>query len=192
MWDIVNYRDGTITFHPLEVDRAMFGGQTGLLKSRQDELRFAISYRYGTLGGSRTSAGQTDLGGTGTVLQSSDTDTPTVSVADASRLPTSGGGAVVLLVGDEYIRATVDAEGDEITVIERAVRGTNVDSHDAGDRIQFTPGAFRKAVANRAGMGLIQSGRYSAFMPDSEDAIDKGDMLQRMKETWDTTIEALG
>jgi len=27
--------------------------------------------------------------------------------------------------------------------------------------------------------------------PDSEDAIDKSDMMDRMKETWDATIAAL-
>lgn len=191
LWDIVDHRNGTLTFHPRELDRSMLAGTGGLgvSSSRLSELRFAISYRYGAAGGARSSSGSTDLGAAITQAES----TPfTVAVGDASRIPTTGGGSVVLLLGSEYVRAEVDAVTDEITVVERAVRGTDAEAHASGDRVQYTPPAIRKAVAARAGMGLIQSGRYSAWLPDSDDAISKGDMLDRMQETWDDTVGALG
>jgi len=190
-WDILNNRQGTLVIHPIELRRAMLtGGQSiGLSASRLDEVRVAISYRYGALGGSRGYAGQTSLAGS---LTADETDTSTVSVENASRLPVgAAGGSIILLLGGEYVSATVDTANDEITVQTRAVRGTSAEAHDSGDRVQYTPGAIRKAVAARAGMQLIQAGRYSAFMPDSEDAIDKGDMMDQLEATWSQTLTVI-
>jgi len=188
-WAIVDHRNGTVAFDPLELIRAMTGGGqgVGVNRSRLSKLRFAISYRHGTLGGSRNLAGSTALGTSLTTAATGST-----AVVDASRLPSAltQGGSVTLLIGEEYVRATVDASADTIDIVERGVRGTTAATHSSGDRVQFTPPSVRKAVASRAGMQLIQSGRYSAFMPDSEDAIDKDAMLSNLKETWEATVAA--
>lgn len=187
-WAILNHREGTVVFDPVELMRSMRGSRqgVGMTRDRLSRLRFAISYRYGTQGGDRGHAGATDLD-----ASLSQGATTTVAVDDASRLPTSGGGSVVLLVGREYIRATVDASSDEIDVLERGVRGTTDAAHSSGDRLQYTPGAVRKAVTARAGMSLVSGGRYMRFLPDNEDDLDEGDLLDEFRETWTTTVEAM-
>lgn len=190
-WAILDHRAGTFVFWPTLLWEAYLGDTNGGLGNTalagQKRVRFAISYRYGALGGSRSATGATTLGENIT-----DTQTGTVAVEDAGRLPGGrSGGSYILLINDEYVDATVDVSNDEIDIVTRGVRGTEASSHDSGDRVQYTPPTIRKAVAARAGMQLISSGRYSAFMPDSEDAIDKSDMMDRLKETWDGTIAAL-
>ena len=188
-WAIVDHRAGTVVFDPAELLKAMRGGSgISLARNRLPKLRFAISYRYGTLGGSRSAAGATTLG-----TSINDTDTGSTAVGDASRLPDAGvsGGTLILLIGEEYVRATVDPGADTIDIAERGVRGTTAASHSDGDRVQYTPPSIRKAVAARAGMLLAQAGRHQAFLPDAEDAIDKSDMIDEMRSVWDGTIEAL-
>jgi hypothetical protein len=191
IWDILDHRSGTFVFWPTLLWEAYLGGVQGGLGGAalagQKRVRFAITYRYGALGGSRSSTGATTL-----TEDITDTQTGTVGVENGGRLPGGGsGGSYILLLNDEYVDATVDTSNDEIDIVSRGVRGTEKSSHDSGDRVQYTPPTIRKAVAARAGMQLIQSGRHSAFMPDSEDAIDKNDMMERLKETWDATIAAL-
>ena len=190
-WGIVDNRSGTVAFHPtllLQSMRGASGQGIGLYRSRLKHLRFAISYRYGTLGGSRGFAGATTLG---TSLTTGDTGS--TSVADASRLPDAGGigGSLILLIGEEYVRATVDPSADTIDILERGVRGTDAASHSSGDRVQYTPPSIRKAVVARAAMALIQAGRYSAFLPDSEDALDKSEMFDNFETTWNESIAAM-
>lgn len=182
-WDIINHRSGIVVIHPVELARAQLAGHrgVGLAGGRLREFRLAISYRHGTPGGSRASAGATTLD-----TSLTDTATGSTAVADASFLPDAGiqGGSIILKIGTEYVRATVDPGADTIDIEARGVRGTSASSHSSGDRVQYTPPSVRKAVSSRAGMGLIQSGRYSAFMPDSEDAIEKTDMMDRLEATW--------
>lgn len=191
LWTILNHREGVLALHPVEIHRAMVG-TTGAgvgLGSQRRAVRVALTYRFGSLGGGRGTAGETTLGSSGTVLQASDTDTPdALDVADAGRLPNTD---IVVLIGEEYLLVTPDNSADTINVQERGVRGTNAAAHDSGDRVQYTPPTIRKAVAARAGMSLVQSGRYSAWLPDADDEITKDDMLAEMKETWNRTIEAL-
>lgn len=189
-WTIVNHRSGTIKFDPLELLQAMAASRTGLSLSnnRLKKLRFAISYRHGTLGGSRSGAGATTLD-----TSISDSDTGATSVGDASNMPDAGGlgGSLILLLGTEYVRATTDPSGDTIDILERGVRGTNAASHSSGDRVQYTPPEARTAVKERAKMWFIQSGRYSAYLPDADDTIDKGEMLEEARSTWSGIVEAL-
>lgn len=193
-WDIIDHRNGVLVIHPIELLRTRHRSGHGLAinPSRIRQFRLAISYRHGTLGGSRSIAGSTTLTGSGEVIDSSSTPN-SLAVADASRLPnaTSETGSLILLIDEEYIRATVDAANDTINVLERGVRGTNAAAHDADERVQYTPPSIRKAVAARAAMSLIQAGRYQAFLPDSEDAIDKGEMLDEARNVWEGTIDAL-
>lgn len=189
-WTIIDHRSGTVAFHPIELARTMQAHAQGIgFRSDQlKRLRFAISYRYGNLGGSRSYAGATALGAS---INSSDTGS--TAVADGSRLPDAGldGGTVVLKAGEEYLRATVDPGADTIDIVERGIRGTNAASHANGDRVQYTPPSIRKAVASRAAMGLVSSGRYSAFAPESEDALDKDDLMDTFEATWTATVDAM-
>lgn len=188
-WDIIDYRSGVVIISAVEIDRAMRGHSAqGLGVGRQSKFRLRITYRHGSQGGNRTATGSTDLSGT---INAGDTTPITVAVSDAARLPTTGGGSVELLINEEYVSATVDASADEIAIEERGIRGTDAAAHASGDRVQYTPPAIRKAVASRAAMSLIDAGRYAAWLPDSEDAIDKGDMADSFGETWSRTVEAL-
>lgn len=186
-WDIIDHRDGVLVFHPVKLHRAMVAGGhgVGLAGSRLDEVRVAVTYRHGVLGGGRGVSGAGELN-----ADLSSGATPTgLDLTDATRLP--GSGDVVLLIGDEYILADVDTSADTMDVLERGLRGTTDTSHSSGDRVQYTPPAIRKAVASRAGMALIQAGRYSAWLPDADDEIGKEDMLESLESTWNRTIEAL-
>lgn len=186
-WDIIDHRGGILVFHPAKLMRATVTGGHGLSVggTRLDELRVAISYRHGALGGGRGLAGETALGET-----LDDSETPdAVDLTDAARLP--GRGDVTLLVGDEYLRADVDVPAGTMDVLERGVRGTDATAHDGGARVRYTPGSVRKAVAARAAMTLIQAGRYSAWLPDADDEVDKGDMLEELRATWERTLEAV-
>lgn len=189
LWQIIDHREGMVVFHPLELERTMRSGRRGVSmgRSRLNELRFAVSYRYGTLGGSRGSGAATSL-----TASLDATTTGTVGVEDGASLPGGGdGGSYVFKIGSEYVDAVVDVENDLLDVRERGVRGTNAESHAAGARVQYTPSAIRKAVSARAGMGLIQSGRYSGWLPDNDDDLDKRDVLDRLEQTWQTTIEVM-
>jgi len=188
-WDILDYRSGTVIISAVEIDRAMAGHTAqGLGTGQQSKFRMKLTYRYGAQGGDRAATGTTDLDAS---ISDSDTVPLTVTVADASRLPTTGGGSVEVLINEEYVSATVDPAADELTIVERGIRGTTTADHDSGDRVQYTPPAIRKAVAARTAMQVIESGRYQSFLPDSEDAIGKDDMMDSFGETWQTTLEAL-
>lgn len=185
-WSIVDHTSGTVVFHPIELARAMTSSGRGVSMhgGRLRELRLAISYRYGSLGGSRGSASQTTL-----AADLSEDETGTVAVEDGSGVP--GGSTYVVLVGEEYVEVEPDPGSDEVRVVSRGLRGTQEASHESGDRVQYTPPSVRKAVACRAGMSLVQSGRYSGWLPDEDDSISKSDLLDRLKETWETTLEAM-
>lgn len=187
LWDVVDHRSGTLVFHPVEIDRAMLAGAAGIgiSRGRLRELRFAITYRHGALGGGRGTAGETTL-----TASLNSTDTPSsLGVDDASRLPAADG--VDLLIGGEYLVANVDASADTLNVLERGVRNTTGEAHASGDRVAYTPPSVRKAVAARAAMAVVDAGRYQSWLPDSDDAIDKGEMKKDFKSTWDKTVEAM-
>lgn len=187
LWDIVDHRSGTLVFHPVEVDRAMLAGAAGvgISRGRLRELRFAITYRHGALGGGRGVAGGTTLT---EALTASGTPNA-LGVDDASRLPASDG--VTLLLDGEYIEADVDASTDTLDVLQRGIRNTTGAAHSSGDVVVYTPPSVRKAVAARAGMQVVQAGRYQSWLPDSDDAIDKDAMLEEFRGTWNSTLEAM-
>ena len=190
-WDIINYGAGIAVFHPLKLERAMRATVDGIGiggAGRLRELRIAISYRYGGLGGSRKRSSQTVL------TDAIDAEEMgTVSVEDGSGFPAGDApGTIVVLLGSEYVEISPLPETDEMEIVTRGIRGTVAEDHGEGARIQYTPPAIRKAVAARAAMGLIQSGRYSKWLPDTDDDIDKNEMLEELRNTWNTTVEAMG
>jgi hypothetical protein len=191
MWDILDYREGRFVFSPIETAEYLIdlhtGSLAGTVPSFLKRIRFAVTYRYGGLGGSRSTPTRTELS-----AQITDTETGSVNVADGTAFPTAGSsGAVVVLIDREYLLVDPDPPNDSMDIVERGVRGTTAASHDSGARVQYTPPSVRKAVASRAGMQLVSSGRYSDWLPDTEDSLDKGDVMDTFEATWTQTIEAL-
>lgn len=188
-WEIIDYREGKIAIHPIKLHKALsnvhgitHGGQ------RLHKVRLRLTYRFGDLGRGRSLVRKSQLDEAIT-----DTDTGATSVVDADVFPaTVAGGALILLVGQEYVRANIDRSVGNIDILERGVRGSSASSHSSGDRVQFIPPMVRNAVSARAGMQMIVSGRYDAFLPDSEDVIDKSNMLEEMRSTWDTAVKTFG
>lgn len=191
LWDIVNHRSGRFVFSPIAAAEYLLdqntGALTGGVPSFLKRIRFAVTYRYGGLGGSRSEPTRTTL-----TTSLTDTETGLVDVADGTAFPTSGSsGSVVVLIDREYMSVDPSPSTDEMELVERGVRGTTASAHDTDDRIQYTPPGIRKCIASRAGMQLINSGRYSDWLPDTEDDMSKSDVRDNLESTWDTTIEAL-
>ena len=189
VWDIVDHRAGTLVLHPAEIHRATRRNRQGIgVTGGQRKVRVAVCYRHGGLGRGRSLIRSTEL-----AAGIDDTETGGVAVDDVEVFPVGvAGGSLVLLIGEEYVTATADHESGEITIQERGVRGTDAAGHDSGDRVQYVPPSVRKAVAARAGMALIQAGRYSAWLPDADDEVGKSDMLAELRDTWETTLAAVG
>jgi hypothetical protein len=40
-------------------------------------------------------------------------------------------------------------------------------------------------------MQMVQSGRYRAWLPDSEDDLSSSDVVSEMEQVWQTTVDAL-
>jgi len=190
LWDIRNNPEGEFVFHPLEIYRSVIGTRQGAGvngPSQQEEVRFAISYRYGGLGGSRTSTARATLD-----EDITDTTTGSVDVTDGTVFPTSGGsGAIPVLVGREYLLVDPDPQTDQMTIEDRGVRGSDKTAHSQGDRIQYTPGVVRKGVAARAAMQLVRTGRYSEWLPDAEDTIDKSEVMDDLNSIYTDAVDAV-
>jgi len=190
MWGIVNNVEGILAVDPELLHEALLGRFDGLPRGNQrlQKLRFAISYRYGGLGGSLKRTAQTTLDASLT-----DSQTGTVAVTDGSRLPSDGtGGNLILKIGGEYLEVDPDPANDQLNIIERGVRGTTGAAHSSGDRVTYTPASVRKAVAARAGMQLIETSTYSEFLlPDTDDSLDKPAKHDALEATWSATVEAM-
>ena len=187
IWDIVNNREGRITLSPVAIEQSTRGSNHGLSvagRNRLREVRLAITYRYGALGGSRSTTAETTL-----VNSLSQGTTGTVDIGDGTRAPSTS--EVVVKIEDEYLSVTFDPDADTMTILERGVRGTTDSAHDADDVVFYAPPSVRKAVAAHAAENLVTSSRYSDWLPDTEDDIDKGDMLDQFSDIWTTTISAL-
>jgi hypothetical protein len=190
-WAFKDHSAGRITFDPILLYQSRLTNTQGVGiggRNQLDELAVQLSYRYGGLGGSRSRPTRTELD-----ADISDTETGSVTVADGSAFPTAGSsGAVVVLIDREYLLVDPDPANDSMEIVERGVRGTTGASHDSGARVQYTPPTVRKAVASRAGMTLVSSGRYQDWLPDTEDDLDKGDVHDMLEATWTQTVNALG
>jgi hypothetical protein len=188
IWDIINHRDGRLVISPVAIQRAMRTTNQGLSiaeRTRLREVRFAISYRYGGLGGSRDTTSETNL--SNSLAQG--TTSGTVAVADGSGFP--GTSEIIVKIGREYLSVAPDPANNQMEILQRGVRGTEAVDHDADDAVQYTPPAVRKAVASRAAHNLANSSRYQKFLPDNEDDISKSDLMDNLNSTWETTIAAL-
>lgn len=189
-WAIQDYTQGRIVFDPVLLFESKYAHENGVSlagRGRLRELKVAISYRYGGLGGSRARATATDLD-----VAIDDSQTDTVEVADGSGFPVGNdGGSIIVLIDREYLSVLPDPANDQMEIVGRGERGTSPASHDSGARVQYTPPSVRKAVASRAAMQLTTAGRYSEWLPDSDDSLEKTDMMDAFETTWNATIDAL-
>jgi hypothetical protein len=188
MWEILNHHDGVFTFSPIETAEYLLDYHTGALSgtvpSFLQHMRFAITYRYGSLGGTRDTTSETTLD-----AQLSATDTGSIAVTDGSRFP--GSSQIIVKLGREYISVKPDPQNDSMDILERAVRGTEAQQHDSDATVYYTPPAVRNAVASKAAASLANSSRGQKWLPDNEDDLDKGDIIQNLNQTWQTTIDVL-
>ena len=190
LWTIIDNREGRVAFHPIEIDRAMLQGTTqgvGVGRSRLRNLRFQICYRHGQMDRSRSRVADTELS-----VSLNATDTDPVAVEDVADIPEGPASTVVVLkIGREYLTASLDRDAGEITPLERGVRGTSGQSHDAGDRVLYVPPTVRNAVASQAAMSLLKGSRYVKYLPDNEDDLNKGELMDDLQARWDSAIETL-
>jgi hypothetical protein len=191
VWQILDHRRGMFTFDPYTllddvVDVHLGGVRT--LPSFLKRFRFAISYRHGILDRDSSQVGQTTLGES---VDSSQTGA--VSVADVDVLSRGRvSSTAIIRIGPEYVTAEYDRAAGEVDIIERGVRGTEAVAHDADETVMYVPPEYRKAVAARAGMDVAASMRYSDWLPDTEDAMDRPDAIDQMEDTWSGIVDALG
>lgn len=168
-----DYDDGIITIH-----RAPGAGQLpAFYRIREKFLK--ISYRI-SAGGDFSRAGQTTLG-----EDITDSQTGTVSVSHANRLPESG--ETVLLDGSEYTYvSSADHSNDTIELAERGVDFTPATSHDSGAEVHFCPSEVRDAVAL---MAAIRVGRGEEFTEGAFDgAVDWEAKIDDWNDEIDSTI----
>ena len=152
-----DYDDGIITVY-----RLPGAGQLPAIQRVRDKF-VRISYHLGA-GGDFASAGETTLA-TGV----DDSETGTVDVAHADRLPRSG--ETMLLGGSEYVYVSaVDHEADSVTITQRGTRLTQKTSHDAGAALHFCPLDVRDAIAAMGAAEVANTEDYSEAMFDGEDS----------------------
>jgi hypothetical protein len=186
-WDILNHRQGVFVFGTELYYESIVGDRGGLSRFSDDELsevRFAITYRYGGLGGSRSTTAEATLD-----TSITDTETGSVAITDAAGVPSTS--EVVVKIDREYLSVAFAPDAGTVDILKRGVRGTQAASHDADATIVYTPPAVRKAVSARAAEQLVVSGRYQDWLPDTEDDIDKDGMLEEFSGYWESTVGAL-
>jgi hypothetical protein len=189
-WDIIDHRAGLIAIDPNELLRARSRtGDSGIPLGSGNirNLRINITYRHGALDRSQEWVGTTTL-----AESIDDTQTGAVEVADLAQLPSGvTSDNVVVTLGSEHIHARIDRDADRLDIQARGVRGTEAQSHSSGDDVTYVPPQYRKAVAARAGMELLATGRYRGYLPDTEADIDNSEAMDELERMWSGTVEAL-
>ena len=165
-----DYDDGIITVHKLPG-----AGQLPAFHRIREKF-VKISYHLGA-GGDFASAGETTLSSNIT-----DTETGSVDVTHASRLPRSG--ETMLLGGTEYVYVSeVDHETDTITIDKRGTRLTQSSSHESGTTVHFCPVDVRDAVA---AVGAIEIARTEDF---NESMFDGDINISAKKDDWEAEFD---
>jgi len=162
----------------LRIYRLPGAGAVPVLRDFRDRF-VRLSYRIGA-GGEYERAGQTTLS-----EDITDSDTGTVTVADASRLPASGG--TFLLGGEEYaVVSSVDQGGDTVEIASRGKRRTSNVSHSSGDVIHYCPMDVREAVAAQTARELVM---YDDFVDNIRNPnIDPQTKLDEWQSEWEETV----
>ena len=190
-WDIIDHRNGMFTFDPYTLVDEVLDVTTSGLRSVPTFLkrfRFAISYRHGVLDRDSSQVGQTGLTNSLDSSQTGGVAVDDVDVLSQGRVSSTA----VLRIGPEYVTAEYDRANGEVDIIERGVRGTEAVSHSAGETVMYVPPEYRKAVASRAGMEVATSSRYSEWLPDADDSMDRSEVIAELEATWTGIVDALG
>jgi hypothetical protein len=142
-----------------------------------------LTYRYGALGGDRTSGGETTLS-----EQLTGDTTTTVDVADASRLP--AGEYTMLVGGSEYVGARVaDASANTVEITDRGRRRTDRhQDHASGATLHYCPMVVREAVAAKTARELIIYDDYTDWMVEGSNAFDKQGKLDEWEQEWERAV----
>lgn len=144
-----------------------------------DDRFIRITYRHGALGGNRRRGGQTTVSGSHTDSETS------ISVADASRLPSAG---LVLVDNSEYMRvSSVDYSADTITVT-RGDRLTTAASLDGGETVHYCPAGVREAVAAQAAREMVIYDDYTDEIVEGSGAINPREKLDEWKDEWEQSL----
>jgi len=172
---VADYEMGKLTLYTLP-------GRGNLPALRNYRDRFVrLSYRLGA-GGDYISAGQTTLSAS---LSAGATET--VSVANASRLPETGG--VMLVGGSEYVEiSAVDESADEVTIRSRGLRLSEDTSHDTGTVIHYCPMDVREAIAAKAARELVIYDDYTDWLVEGSEAFDRRAKLDEWEQEWNSTV----
>jgi len=172
---VADYREGTLTVYELPGR-----GHLPVLRRYRDRF-IRLSYRTGA-GGDYAHAGQTTLS-----AQLAQGATTTVSVADASRLPRTGG--VMLVDGSEYIDVSdVDHSADEITARARGVRATSDADRASGSTVHYCPMDVREAVAAKAAQELVRYDDWTDVLVDNGRAPEPERKLDDWEAEWQQTV----
>lgn len=172
---VADYREGTLTLYELPGR-----GHMPVLRRHRDRF-IRLSYRVGA-GGDFQHAGETTLS-----AQLGQGATTTVGVADASRLPASGG--VMLVGGAEYIDvSSVDRSTDEITVASRGVRATTDADRPSGSTVHYCPVDVREAVAAKAAEELVRYDDWTSELVDNGRAVQAERKLDDWEDEWTSTV----
>lgn len=191
LWAIIDNVGGWFYFHPYELAQYILAElDVGIstVPSFIREMRFAISYRHGVLDRSSSEVSQTALS-----ASLDDSTTGGVAVADVEVLSSGRiSDTAILRIGREYVAATYDRDAGEIVIEQRGVRGTGEQQHDAGETVMYVPPEYRKAVASRAAGDAASAARYSDWLPDTEDSLDRDDMIDLLTQDWEDIVGTLG
>lgn len=149
----LDHRRGQLKIYRFLINRLYF--------EHQSERFLRVTYRHGGLGGDR------DRGATTALASSVGQGDTTLSLADSGRLPTTPFLAGLGTGPDfEYVRVTaIDRGADEATV-DRGVRQTDQESHDADATLHYAPEDVREAVAAKAAELLILEDDAVLSIPD--------------------------
>lgn len=190
-WAILDHRDGVFTFDPYHLVDDVIDYNLGGVRSMPSFLkrfRFAISYRHGILDRDSSQVGQTALTNSLTSGQTGGVAVDDVDVLSEGRVSSTA----IIRIGPEYVTAEYDRDNGEVDIIERGVRGTEAVAHDAGETVMYVPPEYRKAVAARAGMEVATSARYSEWIPNADDSMDREAVIAELEATWNGIVDALG
>jgi len=175
---VADYRKGKLTLFEIP-------GRGHLPVLRRFRDRFIrLSYRHGAPGGSARKGGQTTLG----EALSADATPSDLSVADASRLPPSGG--TMLIDGTEYVRIdSVGADADTVSVDARGLRGTEGSTERAsGQTVHYCPMDVRQAIAARTARELVLYDDWTAQLIDTANGPQPAPKLDEWQQTFDRTV----
>lgn len=170
-----DYDEGIITIY-----RMPGTGQLPAVRQIRDKF-VKVSYHLGA-GGDFESAGETTLSES---LTADESDTGSIDVGHADRLPRSGG--TMLLGGTEYVDVEdVDHSANTVTIVSRGMRLTAPAEHDAGTTIHYCPPDVRDAVAAMGAAEIARTEDFTEAMFDGD--VDKSSKIEGWREEFHDAV----